>query len=65
MSHPTLLDYVIQSLADARGSWPEISKATEVPYHTISKIASGATPDPGVRKVEILATYFRSIEKAA
>lgn len=65
MSNPTLLDYVIQSLADARGNWPEISKVTEVPYHTISKIASGATPDPGVRKIETLAAYFRSAEKAA
>ena len=65
MENPTILKYVTNSLSDARGKWPEIAQATGVPYHTISKISSGAIHDPGVRKIEKLAEYFRLKDQAA
>lgn len=58
-----MLDYVTGRLASSRGKWPEVSAKTGVPYHTISKIASGVINDPGVRKIEILADYFRKLDE--
>lgn len=61
----SLLDSVKKSLADSKGQWPEIATATGVPYFTISKIASGATKNPGVLHVETLANYFKAQQEKA
>lgn len=59
MSEQSILIFVVSELKRRTGSWPEIASATQVPYFTIAKIASGKTKDPGVTKVETLANYFK------
>jgi len=54
-----LLEYVIEQLQAAKGCWPRIAAATSISKRTLEKIASGEINDPGVRKIEILARYFR------
>lgn len=57
-----LLDYVKGALQRRKGSWPAISLAADVPYDTLSKIARGAIPDPGVLKVQRLADHLRELD---
>jgi hypothetical protein len=54
-----LLNYVVGALAKRKGHWRAIGVASGVPYDTLSKIARGATPDPGVLTVERLAKHLR------
>lgn len=60
-----LLELVQSELRSRRGTWPQIATDTGIPYFTLSKIASGAISDPGIRKIEILAAYFRNNPRAA
>jgi predicted transcriptional regulator len=60
MKSDSLLEYVIKSLKEHSGTWPQISKDTEIPYHTLTKIASKKIKDPGFSKVEKLGKYFKS-----
>lgn len=62
MNNQNLLEYVTSNLKAQVGSWPKIAKKTGVPYHTITKIASGKTKDPGISKVQSLVDYFRELE---
>lgn len=68
MSEP-ILETVRARLEGARGRWPEIAKASAVPYFTITNIAQGRVLNPGVQTVQKLLDYFaaedRSREKAA
>lgn len=41
-----------------------IAKASRVPYHTLLKIANGATDDPRISTVEKLQRYFEQHEAA-
>lgn len=56
----SLLTYVIDQLQDAKGDWPIVAKRTRISKRTIEKIAAGTIKDPGVRKIERLAEYFRA-----
>lgn len=38
----------------------EIAKGSNVPYHTLLKIAKGETTDPRVSTVQSLFSYFKS-----
>jgi predicted transcriptional regulator len=58
MENFSLLDQVIGALNSRKGQWQNIAREAEVPYHTLSKIARGANRDPGVRKVERLASVL-------
>jgi hypothetical protein len=49
---------VVKRLQEAKGRWPEVSRATKVPLRTLEKIARLEIPNPGVRHVERLAAYF-------
>tara|TARA_R110001599_G_scaffold339851_1_gene559740 strand:- start:30496 stop:30705 length:210 start_codon:yes stop_codon:yes gene_type:complete len=62
MKDQNLLEYVTSNLKAHVGSWPKIAEKTGVPYHTITKIASGKTKDPGISKIQSLVDYFREIE---
>jgi hypothetical protein len=64
MREPSLLDYVISKLEEARGNWPLIVRKTGVPMSTIDRIARGETANPGIRHIESLANYFREQEAA-
>lgn len=48
-----------EGLQRHKGDWPAIADETEVPYDTLTKIARGAIDDPGVRKVEKLASNIK------
>lgn len=61
----TMLDYVLRKLEESRGTWPDISEKTGVPYDTITKIAQRKIEDPKVSKLQTLADYFRDIEQTA
>lgn len=50
--------FVIEQLKRRKGEWPEISRASEVPYFTISKMVTGITRNPRVNTVQRLANYF-------
>lgn len=58
MENISILDQVIGALNSRKGQWQAIAQEAQVPYHTLSKIARGANRDPGVRKVERLASVL-------
>ena len=60
-----LLDYVRNQLESARGRWPAISKATGVPYFTITNLVQGKVEDPRLSTIQPLIDYFREAERAA
>jgi hypothetical protein len=63
-----LLETVRRGLQARKGQWREIEDLSEsaagerVPYDTISKIARGATPNPGVLTVERLAKTIQALD---
>lgn len=57
--------YVLKQLEIRKGDWLLISKEAEVPYFTISKIASRTTVDPRISTIQKLANYFTKNPKAA
>ncbi len=59
-----MLDYVRQALNRHKGQWKEIGTAADVPYDTLSKIARGKIPEPGVLKVERLDRVLRALDEA-
>lgn len=58
----SIYQYVLAQLQDAKGHWSTVAEESGVPKRTIEKIASGEIDDPGVRKIEKLAAYFRQRE---
>lgn len=61
----TLLEYVLGALEKSRGRWPEIAKASGVPYHTLTKIAQRQIENPGIKHIQQLASYFQEHEARA
>lgn len=59
-----LLEWVKTQLHQRRGQWRQISERSEVPYFTLSKIASGATADPRWQTLSRLADELRRGEAA-
>ena len=57
MNHD-LLGFVLGQLRRREMLWTEVAKGSGVPYDTLRKIASGATPNPGVKHVQSLADFF-------
>ena len=57
------LDFVLGQLQERKGGWPQIEKDTGTPYSWLSKLARGLIDDPGVKKIDRLARYFRLLEK--
>jgi predicted transcriptional regulator len=57
------LDFVLEQLQERKGSWMHIAKDTGMPYSWLSKLARGVIDDPGVKKIEKLASYFRLLER--
>lgn len=45
-------------LNEHKGSWPEISRDSGVPYFTLAKIASGASENPRIKTCDALSRYF-------
>lgn len=57
MTHD-LLTPTLAELAARRGQWPAICRATGLDYDWLTKLAQGRITDPGVRKIQRLATHF-------
>lgn len=57
MTEPMLLT-VLRRLDSAKGAWPEIAKASGIPYQTLTKIACRIVADPRVSTVQTLHDYF-------
>lgn len=58
-------DYVLDELKATKGNWPSVAKSAGVSYRTLKKIATRATVSPGIKNLEKLAEYFRSLRKRA
>ena len=55
---PILLPAVRKMLEERKGGWPEVEKATGIPYRTIQNIAQGRVKHPSVGTVEKLHYYL-------
>jgi hypothetical protein len=61
-----LLDYVLAELEARKGTWPRIARqmspdSADSYYSWMSKLTQdGAINDPGVKKIQALADYFRA-----
>lgn len=62
-SDENLLEYLKSKLEASRGQWPAISKATGVPYFTITNLAQGKVEDPRLSTVQPLIDYFREDDR--
>lgn len=60
-----MLTFVVSELQARKGQWPAICKATGIDYSWMSKLAREDIPEPGVKKVQRLADYFRQTDRAA
>lgn len=60
-----ILTFVRRKLDESRGQWVEIANASGVPYHTLTKIAQGATPNPRIDTVQRLVDHFNGVGVAA
>lgn len=60
----SMLAYVLAQLQETKGHWAVVAKKTGISKRTIEKIAGGQIEDPGVRKIERLAEYFRASSTA-
>lgn len=60
MSTPVepILAFVLRKLEETRGQWVEVARASGVPYHTLTKIAQGQSPDPRIDTVQRLVSHF-------
>ncbi len=58
-------EYVLEQLQLCKGDWSAVAEATDISKRTIEKIARQEVKDPGVRKIECLATYFRAQQQRA
>ena len=59
----TMLEYVLEKLHEYSGRWPEVARQTNVPYNTLTKLAYKRIQDPRIKKIELLARYFRAMEE--
>lgn len=60
-----MLAAVRQRLNSKHGEWPRISRATEVPYSTLAKIAQGVVVNPRIGTVQALYNHLCQTTKAA
>lgn len=65
MLQTNLLEYIRARLPlpSERERLEQIADGSDVPYHTLLKIAKGETEDPRVSTVENLLRYFQEQEK--
>ena len=61
----SLYEYVLGELEKRRGEWRAIASGSGVAFSTVNKIGYRYTPNPGVRHIEKLATYFRAHRRVA
>lgn len=59
-----IMTFVRRKLDESRGQWAEVSRASGVPYHTLTKIAQGQSPDPRINTIQRLIDHFKGCEAA-
>lgn len=64
MPEQSMHEYVVEQLLErqkneGRSGWDRVARETDISRRTIEKIARGEIEDPGIRKMQILADYFR------
>jgi hypothetical protein len=57
MAATTLLKQALTYLEGTKNRWPELSRASGVPYSTITKIAQGVARDPRVSTIQRLLDH--------
>lgn len=65
----SLMDSVLSELRKRKGTYPQIARDMQPDnpsgyYSWLTKFATGQFPDPGIRRIEALAEYFRKQAKA-
>ena len=50
--------FVLDKLNERAVPWTDVSRGTGVPYETVKKIASGRTPNPGIKHIQALADFY-------
>ncbi len=55
-----ILTFVRRRLAETRGQWADVSRDSGVPYHTLTKIAQGVSPNPRIDTVQRLVDYYKA-----
>lgn len=58
-----ILSFVIESLRDDGVSLSQVCRATGLKQSWLYQLKVGLIPDPGVRKIQILADYFLRSKK--
>ena len=58
-------DFIISELPKVRGQWQIIAAQADVKYSWLSKVASGAIPNPGVKGIDQVARVLRSRSEVA
>ena len=59
-----ILSFVIDSLRDEGVSLSQVCRDTGLKQSWLYQLKVGLIPDPGVRKIQILAEYFRRAKKS-
>ena len=58
-----ILSFVIENLRDEGVSLSQVCRDTGLKQSWLYQLKVGLIPDPGVRKIQLLADYFRSAKK--
>ncbi len=61
MNTQPIYEFVIDSLAKAKGRWSEVARGSGISKRTIEKIARKEVKGPNVHHVQTLADYFNSL----
>jgi len=57
-----IMTFVLRKLGESRGNWVEVSRASGVPYHTLTKIAQRGSENPRIETVQRLIDYFNGVQ---
>ena len=58
MDNMSILNDVVERLAQWKGHWRDIAEGAGVPYDTVAKVAQGRTKNPGILTVDRLRTHL-------
>lgn len=58
-----ILSFVIENLRDEGVSLSQVCRETGLKQSWLYQLKVGLIPDPGVRKIQLLADYFRRAKK--
>jgi hypothetical protein len=57
-----MLEDLLSRLDADKGRWPEISRASGVPYFTMMKLVQRRTRNPQIKTVQALVDYYGRTE---